>query len=106
MFNKIAIAATVVALSAGAAAAKDQFGILGGAEMGDLFYDVNIATVSGAGSVQIETMKGVVLGMAALEEGANTNVRVPLMFPANNEDLLAKLVVDGEIVDIEMIQVR
>ncbi|MEM6411621.1 MAG: hypothetical protein AAF683_08810 [Pseudomonadota bacterium] len=106
MLKKLATAATIVALSAGVASAKDQFGILGGAMQGDTYYDVKLASVSEAGSIQIETFNGVVIGMMALKKGPNTNVRVPLMGPASGEDLIAKLIVNGMVVDATMIEVQ
>ncbi|MEM6412891.1 MAG: hypothetical protein AAF683_15310 [Pseudomonadota bacterium] len=107
MLKKLATAATIVALSAGVASAKDQFGILGGAMQGDTYYDVKLASVSEDGSsVQIETFNGVVVGMMALKKGPNTNVRVPLMGPASGEDLIAKLIVNGMVVDATMIEVQ
>lgn len=106
MFKKFAIAATVVALSAGTAMAKDQFGILGGAMQGDTFYDVRVASISEPGSMQVETFDGIVLGMMSLKKGANTNVRVKLSTPASGQDLIAKLIVGGSVVDAEMIEVQ
>ncbi|MEM1236437.1 MAG: hypothetical protein AAGI10_05650 [Pseudomonadota bacterium] len=105
MLKKLAIAAALVALTTGAASAKDQLGLLSGAMQGDTFYDVKVATVSDAGSVQIETINGVVIGMKALNKGPNTNVRVPFMGPVSGDDLIAKLVVNGTVVDAGMIEV-
>ncbi|MEO1796574.1 MAG: hypothetical protein AAFR53_06120 [Pseudomonadota bacterium] len=106
MFKKLAIAAAAIALTAGAASANNAFGILSGAEQGDSFYDVNVASTTTGGSVQIETLSGDVLGMAALNAGANTNVRVDFDTPASGQDLVAKLIVDGSVVDTNRIEVR
>ncbi|MEM6275671.1 MAG: hypothetical protein AAF714_01885 [Pseudomonadota bacterium] len=106
MFKHIAIAAAAVALTAGAASANNTFGILSGAEQGDSFYDVGLARTTSEGSVQIETLSGDVLGMAALNAGTNTDVRVDLGLPASGQDLVAKLIVDGVVVDEKMIDVR
>ncbi|MEO0676783.1 MAG: hypothetical protein AAFZ02_04425 [Pseudomonadota bacterium] len=105
MFKKLAIAAAAIALTAGAASAN-TFGLLSGAEQGDSFYDVNVASTTTGGSVQIETLSGDVLGMAALNAGANTNVRVDFDTPASGQDLVAKLIVDGSVVDTNRIEVR
>ncbi|MEL6549091.1 MAG: hypothetical protein AAFQ54_02490 [Pseudomonadota bacterium] len=106
MFKKFAIAATAIALSAGAASANNTFGILGGAEQGDTFYDVNVARTLGAGEVQISTLSGDVLGTAMLNAGTNTDVRVPFATPASGQDLVASLIVNGNVVDQEEIDVR
>ena len=106
MFKKFAIAATAIALSASAASAANNFGILSGAEQGDSFYDVSVARTSDAGSVQIETFAGDVLGVAALDAGTNTDVRVPFNAPADGKDLGAKRIVNGSVVDTKEIQVR
>ncbi|MEL6915708.1 MAG: hypothetical protein AAFP13_14520 [Pseudomonadota bacterium] len=106
MFKNFAIAATAIALSAGAASANNTFGILGGAEQGDSFYDVNVARTLGAGEVQISTLSGDVLGTAMLNAGTNTDVRVPFAAPISGQDLVASLVVDGDIVNEKRIEVR
>jgi len=106
MFKKFAIAATAIALTAGAASANNTFGLLGGAEQGDSFFDVPVARTLGEGSVQIETIKGDVLGIASLNAGTNTNVRVDFDKPASAQDLVAKLIVDGEVVDENRIFVK
>lgn len=106
MIKQLAISAIFVALSTGVATAKDQFGILGGAMQGDTFYDVKVASLSGPGSIQVETFNGIVLGMMDLNQGPNTNVRVKLSSPASGQDLIAKLFVGGSVVDVEMIEVQ
>ena len=106
MFKNIAIAAAAVALTAGAASANNTFGILSGAEQGDSYYDVTVARTLGEGSVQIETITGDVLGMASLNAGTNTDVRVDFDTPANGQDLVAKLIVDGVVVDENRVEVR
>ncbi|MEM1237524.1 MAG: hypothetical protein AAGI10_11175 [Pseudomonadota bacterium] len=106
MFKKFAIAAAAIALTAGAASAGNSFGILGGAEKGDIFYDVSVARTLGEGSVQVETLSGDVLGMASLNSGTNTDVRVDFDSPAPSADLVAKLIVDGVVVDENRIEVR
>ncbi|MEM6729207.1 MAG: hypothetical protein AAF618_11965 [Pseudomonadota bacterium] len=99
MFKTLAIAAAAAALTAGAASANNSFGILSGAEAGDSFYDVPVARTLGEGFVQIETLSGDVLGSASLNEGTNTNVRVGFGKPISGQDLVAKLIVDGQVVD-------
>ncbi|MEM1100712.1 MAG: hypothetical protein AAGH73_04180 [Pseudomonadota bacterium] len=105
MFKKLAIAAAIVA-TAGAASANNSFGIVGGAEFGDSFYDVPLARTLGEGSVVIENFAGDVLGQTALNSGTNTDVRVPLSTRVGAGDLTAKLIVDGVVVDEAMIEVR
>ncbi|MEL7299092.1 MAG: hypothetical protein AAFM92_01790 [Pseudomonadota bacterium] len=43
--------------------------------------------------------------MAALKAGPNANVRVAFMGAATGQDLIAKLIVNGEVVDVKMIDV-
>ncbi|MEL6912971.1 MAG: hypothetical protein AAFP13_00580 [Pseudomonadota bacterium] len=105
MFKKLAIAAALVA-TAGAASANNSFGIVGGAEFGDTFYDVPLARTLGEGSVVIENLSGDVLGQAELNAGTNTDVRVPFQGRVGASDLTAKLIVDGIVVDEAMIEVR
>ncbi|MEM6275669.1 MAG: hypothetical protein AAF714_01875 [Pseudomonadota bacterium] len=106
MFKNLAIAAAAIALTAGAASANNSFGILGGIESGDTYFDVSVARTDAAGTVQIETFSGDVLGMAALNEGTNTDVRVDFGAPAAQEPLVAKLIVDGVVVDEDRIVVK
>jgi len=107
MFKKLAIAAAAIALTAGAASANNAFGILSGAEQGDAFYDVKSVNAGSAGTIQIESLSGDVLGQAFVNAGANTSVRVD--FGADRVgagDLVAKLIVDGQVVDTNRIEVR
>ncbi|MEM1232778.1 MAG: hypothetical protein AAGH70_01500 [Pseudomonadota bacterium] len=106
MFKNFAIAAAAIALTAGAASANNSFGILGGVESGDTYFDVSVARTEGAGSIQIETFAGDVLGMAALNEGTSTDVRVDFDTPAAKEPLVAKLIVNGVVVDQDRIVVK
>ena len=106
MFKSFAIAAASIALTAGAASANNTFGILNGAEQGDSYYDVNVARTLGAGSVQIETFNGDVLGVTDLAAGTHTDLRVDFGAPAPATDLVAKLIVDGVVVDESKIDVR
>ncbi|MEL6912972.1 MAG: hypothetical protein AAFP13_00585 [Pseudomonadota bacterium] len=105
MFKKFAIAAALAA-TAGAASANNNFGILDNAASGDSYYDVRVVSTLGEGTVQIETFAGDVLGMASVNAGANTNVRVDFGADrVSTGDLVAKLIVNGEVVDEESIDV-
>lgn len=106
MFKTLAIAAASIALTAGAASANNTFGILGGLEQGDSYYDVDLARTTSDGFIQIETFSGDVLGVAGLNAGTHTDVRVDLDGPAPAADLVAKLIVNGEVVDENRINVR
>ena len=106
MFKTLAIAATSIALTAGAASANNTFGILSGAELGDSYYDINVARTLGEGSVQIVSRAGDLLGMTDLNAGTNTDVRVFLDTPTTAHDIFARLLVDGEIVSEKRINVR
>ncbi|MEL6548724.1 MAG: hypothetical protein AAFQ54_00620 [Pseudomonadota bacterium] len=105
MFRKIAIAATTATLL-GSAAAANEFGILDGVEEGAQFYDVPLATLDAAGMVQIEDQDGTVLGMADAAAGPNTDLRIEFDTPVMaGGELIAKIIVDGEVVDMEMIEI-
>ncbi|MEL6915635.1 MAG: hypothetical protein AAFP13_14150 [Pseudomonadota bacterium] len=105
MFRKIAIAATAATLL-GSAAAANEFGILDGVEEGATFYDVPLATLDAAGMVQIEDEEGTVLGMADASAGPNTDLRIDFTTPVEaGGELVAKIIVGGEVVDIEMIEI-
>ncbi|MEM1372886.1 MAG: hypothetical protein AAGF78_00750 [Pseudomonadota bacterium] len=106
MFKNFAIAATAIALTAGAASANNSFGILGGIESGDTYYDVTVARTNAGGTVQIESFAGDVLGMASLNEGTNTDVRIDFDTPAAKQPLVAKLIVNGVVVDEDRIVVK
>ena len=106
MFKKFAIAATAIALTATAASANSYFGILDGADEGDHTYSVDVVRAADAGFVQIESLQGDVLGMASVNAGANANVLIPLSGTGLNQDVVAKLIVNGEVADSQRINVR
>jgi hypothetical protein len=56
--------------------------------------------------VQIETFAGDILGSTDLNVGANTNTRVQLDNSVSTQNLVAKLIVDGKVVDENRILVR
>ena len=105
MFKKFAIAATAIALTATAAAANGSFGHLDGLEEDASTYEVNLIRSSDAGIVSIETLTGDVLGTASVNAGANANVLVPLR-GGFEQDVVAKLIVDGQVAAQKRIQVR
>lgn len=105
MFKKFAIAAAAIALTAGAASANNTFGLLNGFDQDASYYDVNLARTLGEGSVQIENLSGDVIGTASLNEGTNTDVRVNFKGNRAQGDVVAKLIVDGVVVDEELVQV-
>ncbi len=106
MFKTFAIAAAAIALTAGAASANNNFGLLASAEQGDSYYDIRTVSTLGEGFVQIETFAGDVLGMTDVNAGANTDVRVQLDGNLAPHNLVAKLIVGGEVVDESRILVR
>ncbi|WP_147126811.1 hypothetical protein [Shimia ponticola] len=105
MFKKFAIAATAIALTATAASATNSLGILEDADDRASYINIDNVRALDAGFVQIETLKGDVLGMASVNAGANTDVRINLGLGATN-DVVAKLVVGGEVVDQGIIDIR
>ena len=106
MFKTFAIAATAIALTATAASATSQFGHLDGLNEGANTFEVPLVRSESAGFVQIETLQGDVIGTASVNAGANSNVLVPLKGSRVNNDVVAKLIVDGAVADVERIQVR
>ena len=50
--------------------------------------------------------KGDVIGTASVNAGANNDVRIPVGGIGLNGDVVAKLVIDGQVADIERIEVR
>lgn len=105
MFKKFAIASAVIAISASAAAANGSFGHLDGLNEGASTYEVNLIRSADAGVVSIETLTGDVLGTASVNAGANSNVLVPLQ-GSFEQDVVAKLIVNGSVADTQRIQVR
>ncbi|MGR3490824.1 MAG: hypothetical protein ACU0DW_02105 [Shimia sp.] len=96
MFKKLAIAATVAALSATAAAANNiAFLDHQDSSMSNITFDLVTADMDGL--LQVETFNGQVLGSAAINAGANADVRVQT--PPLAGDVVARLIVGGETVD-------
>jgi len=106
MFKTLAIVAASIALTAGAASASNTFGLLTSVEQGDNYYDISTISTLDEGFVQIETHEGDILGSADLNVGANTNVRVELDSAVPAKNLVAKLIVGGEVVDENRVLVR
>ncbi|MEM6275672.1 MAG: hypothetical protein AAF714_01890 [Pseudomonadota bacterium] len=105
MIKHIAAAVTAIALTSGVALASNDFGILEGVEEGATFYDVPLIRAEMGGMLQIETATGEVIGMAELQPGPNTDVRVDFDTPLANVDLVLKLIVDGAVKETEMVRV-
>ena len=106
MFKTFAIVAASIALTAGAASANNTFGLLTSVEQGDSYYDIRTVSTLGEGFVQLETFTGDIVGSTALNVGANTNIRVHLDSPVTAQDLVAKLIIDGKVVDESRIRAR
>ena len=105
MFKHIALA-TAFALTASAAAATNAFGHLDGLRDGGNSYNVPLVRAEAPGIVQIETLQGDVVGQARVRAGANSNVLVPLRGNRINNDVIAKLIVNGAVKDTARINVR
>ncbi|MEL6691356.1 MAG: hypothetical protein AAFP28_13670 [Pseudomonadota bacterium] len=106
MFKNFAIAATAIALTAGAASAGSFFGHQDGFSDGETSVEINLVRADAPGMVVLETLQGDVLGSASVNEGANADVLVRIPGKGVNNDVIAKLVIDGEVADVERIQVR
>uniref|UniRef100_UPI0011BF2BB8 hypothetical protein n=1 Tax=Shimia ponticola TaxID=2582893 RepID=UPI0011BF2BB8 len=66
MFKHFAIAATAIALTAGAASANNSLGILEDIDDRASFVNIDQVRTTGEGFVQIESLSGDVLGMASV----------------------------------------
>lgn len=106
MFKQFAIAATAIALTAGAASAGSFFGHQDGFQDGETSVEINLVRADAAGTVVLETLQGDVLGSAAVNAGANSDVLVRIPGAGVTNDVIAKLVINGEVADMERIEVR
>ncbi len=106
MFKKFAIAATAIALTAGAASANNSIGIQQGIDEGSHVIELSTIRADSAGIVTLETLQGVLVGMADVKAGANANTTVPLKGTLVQSDLIAKLVLNGEVAAESRIQVN
>ncbi|MEL6608182.1 MAG: hypothetical protein AAFO93_04655 [Pseudomonadota bacterium] len=106
MFKKFAIAATAIALTATAASAGSFFGQQDSFDKGDSVVELDLVRSDAAGFVTLETLQGDVIGTASVNAGANNDVRIPVGGIGLNGDVVAKLVIDGQVADIERIEVR
>ncbi|MCH2075552.1 MAG: hypothetical protein MK180_01535 [Rhodobacteraceae bacterium] len=106
MFKQFAIAATAIALTAGAASAGSFFGNQDGFSEGDSSLEINLVRADAPGMVVLETLQGDVLGSAPVNEGANSDVLVRVRGMGVDHDVIAKLVIDGEVADTKRIEVR
>ena len=105
MFKNFAIAAAAVAMTASAASAASWIGNQDGFAEGDHSVEVSTVRADAAGTLQIESLQGDVLGTAMVNAGANGDVLVPLG-KGLTSDVVAKLIVDGEVADELRIEVR
>ena len=105
MFKKFAIAATAIALTATTASANG-FGVLDSIDENARTYEVSVVTASADGFVQLESVRGDVLGQAPVFGGANDDVRVPVNGVEANNQLIAKVIVNGQVEDVQRIWVR
>ncbi|MEM6897116.1 MAG: hypothetical protein AAF576_07025 [Pseudomonadota bacterium] len=106
MFKKFAIAATVVALSSTAALASNSFGHQDAFEEGSHTVELDLVRASDAGTVVLESLRGDVIASADVNAGANANVRVKIPGQGVNDDVVAKLIVNGAVQDEIRIQAR
>lgn len=97
MSTKIALtlAAAAIAGSATIASANaNYFSIIGEQDARISYVDIPVVRAADAGFVQIETLKGDILGMETVNAGANADVRIQFDMQARN-DVIAKLFLDG-----------
>ena len=105
MFKTIATASALVLTASFASAADGHFGILTGFDENDAVLSVPLVRASDAGMVQIESLQGDVLGTASVNAGANANVLINLG-SGPTDDVVAKLIINGEVADQERVEVR
>ncbi|MCH2076495.1 MAG: hypothetical protein MK180_06365 [Rhodobacteraceae bacterium] len=104
MFKNFAIAATAIALTAGAASAGSFIGNQDGFAEGDHAVELSLVRSDAPGTVVLETLKGDVLASADINAGANANV----LLNSNRglmDDVVAKLIINGEVADEKRIEV-
>lgn len=106
MFRTISLAIATIAITATSAAATNAFGVLDGIDRGEHTYQVDLVRAQAPGIVQIQTRSGQVLGIAPVRAGANANVLVRLKGQFVNQNLVAKLIVDGSVKDTSQIRVH
>ena len=106
MFKTIAIAVAFVTASVVAASANNSFGLMRGLQQGSEYYDVRLVRTDAPGVVQIETRNGNVIGTAPVNRGTNTNVRVRFTAGYSAQDLVAKLLINGIVVDERRVEVH
>lgn len=104
MFKQIAIAATVIALSASTAYAG--FGHQDSFDEGDRVVRLDLVRAAGAGTVVLESLRGDVIGTARVQAGSNSNVLVNVRGRGVQNDVIAKLVINGRVTDRIRIQTK
>ena len=106
MLKTLVVAGALAMASTVAVAQNANFGHLDGVMEGDHTINLNLVRSDVPAIVQIEDLRGKVLGMTMINAGVNSDVRVTLGANGPMQDILAKIIVDGEVADLKRIQVR
>lgn len=98
IFAVISTVATLAACSTGSI--TSGFGVMDGLSNGASFYDVPVVRAAAPAEVQIFNQKDTLLGTAQVDAGTHTDVRVNFdTGSGGSQDLIAKLVINGAVVD-------
>lgn len=100
-----AVAAASFAALASTASASDYFSIIPSVENNESFVELPLVRSSGDGVVEIRDDNGVLLGSAAVNAGANADVKLNFDIKPN-QDVTAFLIVDGQETAMKDIDVR
>ena len=103
MLKALVVAGSLAMASTVAVAQNAHFGHLDGVMEGDHTINLNFVRSDAPAIVQIEDLRGKVLGMTMINAGANSNVRVTLGANGPMQDILAKIIVDGQVADLQRI---
>ena len=106
MLKTLAFAGALAVASTAAFAQNANFGHLDGVMEGDHTISLNLVRSDVPAIVQIADFRGKVLGMTMINAGVNSDVRVTLGANGPMSDIVAKIIVDGEVADFRRIQVQ
>ncbi|MGR3434262.1 MAG: hypothetical protein ACU0CO_05130 [Shimia sp.] len=97
--------ATLVAATATAATAGNTIFPIDEQDDNASFFELPLVRADAAGIVVIENFRGDVLASAPVNAGVNTDVKTRFGIQRATGDVVAKLIVDGVVVDTQDIRV-
>ncbi|MEM8591945.1 MAG: hypothetical protein AAGF13_05405 [Pseudomonadota bacterium] len=105
MIKHVVLAGIFAAASTSAIAQNANFGHLDGVMEGDHTINLELVRTDSPAVVQIENLRGDVIGMTMVDAGANSDVLVTLGSNGPMNDIIAKIIIDGQVADMRRIQV-